>query len=113
MGFNSTVVVMNDALHDIRGEAAFGAMLHDAVLEHYSYGGPVDVRAGCHANAATVVDCHHADNTSLILVGGNCASVLGEWFGWRHHLREEQERLLKLAADALGYRLVRKSEKKS
>ena len=63
MGFNSTVVVMNDALHDIEGDKDFEANLA-AILQVGGRGGEVDVRAGSYCNAATVIETHHADSTS-------------------------------------------------
>jgi hypothetical protein len=78
MGFNSTVVVMNDALDMIRDDPQFGERLYRAVLE-VGRGKPVDVSAhtkrGIHCNAATVVESHHADYDVFVKVGGNYGEV--------------------------------------
>jgi hypothetical protein len=79
MGFNTTVVVMNDALDMIRNDPQFGARLADAVLR-VTRGKPVDVAAhgerSVHCNAATVIETHHADYMVLVRVGGNFGEVV-------------------------------------
>ena len=115
MGFNTTVVVMNDALNYIAEDKDFGKNLELGILDHYWDKDRVDVPArtasgrGVHGNAAVVVAQHHADCTSIIAVGGNCATVLGKYWG-THHKPEDKLRLLKLMADELGY-CVRKKPK--
>ena len=75
MGWNTTVVVMNDALSAIRDDPQFGERLYRAVLA-IQRGKPVDVAAhangGIHCNAATVIETHHADHTVYVKVGQNC-----------------------------------------
>ena len=75
MGWNTTVVVLNDALTDIRDDPEFGRKLYDACLEAVARK-PVDVSAGCHCNAATVIETHHADQMVLVRVGGNMGVVV-------------------------------------
>ena len=109
MGYNSTIVVMNDALHDIEKDPDFGKSLsnaismHDRPEKHYQ-----DVRAGCHCNAATVIECKHADVTSVIAVGGNYGSVIGSTYGYSHHKEEDKIKILKEIANQLGYTLHKK-----
>lgn len=117
MGYNTTVVVLNDALGQIEKDPDFGKKLAAAVKKvscfqhdpsfHYSMG---DVSAGNHCNAATVIETHHADNTSVVLVGGNCGTSLGETYGWNHNEEEHQVRMLQDIAGKLGYDLVKKEE---
>jgi len=112
MGFNSTLVIMNDSLHEIAKDKNFGKKVSDAVqrVDHEKY---VDISSGCCGNAATVVDCHHADGTALIAVGGNCATVLMPYAGsYRHHTKEGQERMLRAWADELGFRVAKKPKRK-
>ncbi len=75
MGFNTTVVVLNDALGDIEKDPNFGKKLVRAIME-VQRGKPVDVSAGCHANAALVVETHHADHDVIVAVGGNYGRVM-------------------------------------
>lgn len=71
MGFNTTIVVMNDALGEIRDDPGFGRRLHDAIVgiggREVSAHGKVFI----HANAAIVIETHHADHDVLVRVGGN------------------------------------------
>lgn len=85
MGFNSTVVVLNDALHEIRNDPEFGKNLYDAVMglslrpDQRSR----DIPAGYHVNAASAIETHHADQMHAILVGGNCGTDMGYAGGYR------------------------------
>ncbi len=93
MGYNTTVLVINDALGEIENDPQFGKKLVAAILMKNTSKDPIDVSAGSHVNAATVVETHHADRTTLIAVGGNNATVLLETQGWRHRDKEMQFRL--------------------
>tara|TARA_S200002703_G_scaffold127052_1_gene113648 strand:- start:1672 stop:2019 length:348 start_codon:yes stop_codon:yes gene_type:complete len=112
MGFNSTIVVMNDALHEIANDKDFGANLAAAVQKlslgpkHVGKHG-VDIPAGNHCNAATAVESHHADGIVVVAVGGNCATVLGRSYG-NHHNEEDKLDILKQLANELGYGLRKK-----
>jgi hypothetical protein len=122
MGYNTSMIVLNDALHAIKEDHEFGAKVYDAVgqLNVYnrataagrprlsSHLGGVDISSGCNVNAATVIETHHADNTTLLAVGGNCASILHETFGYCHNESGMQVRLLQEWAEKLGYRVVKK-----
>jgi hypothetical protein len=108
MGYNSTLVILNDALHEIEKDKDFGKKVHDAVIT-VNRGKPVDISSGFHCNAATVIETHHADQISLIAVGGNC----GQDFGYVGNYRSKPLDMLKALADKLGYRIVKKSVRKS
>lgn len=109
MGFNSTVLILNDALHEIANDPQFGKKLADAIQmlslsekHRGKYG--VGIGAGYHANAATAIETHHASGNAIIAVGGNCATVLGFAFG-THHQEEDKLKILKALARELGYSL--------
>ena len=115
MGFNTTVVVMNDNLHLIEKDPEFGKRLAQAIMRLDGEDKPANVAAyGAQciaANAATVIETHHNSSTAIVAVGGNYAHVLG-WAGdVPHHTDEGKLACLKALAEAMGYRLVKKGEK--
>lgn len=112
MGHNATVVLMVDALGDIEKDPEFGKNLAKAVRALNVRDDRQDVPAGSHANAAHVVEVHHADQTAVITVGGNLGIQQHVSYGWDHHKTEGQERLLREWAEKLGYDLTPKEEHK-
>ena len=116
MGWNTTIMILNDAADLITTDADFPEKLRQAILAvgsgiHDNSRGQIDVSIWNHCNACTVIEKHHADQTNLIAVGGNCATVVHRAFGSTHHTPESQERLLRDWADAMGFRLARKPKK--
>ena len=75
MGYNTTVVILNDALDQIRKDPKFGENLSRACSE-VMRGKGVDVPAGNHCNAARVIETHHADYDVMVRVGGNTGEVI-------------------------------------
>ena len=113
MGFNTTMIVLNDALDAIEKDKEFGKKVANAVKQltlRPDDGRGIDISSGCNANAATVIEQHHADYTVLCAVGGNCVTVLGSVFAFRHNTEEVQYQLLKMLADKLGYILRDKAD---
>jgi len=119
MGWNTTVVVLNDCIHEIEHDPDFGKKLARAITslstQRYiaeqqgrSFIG-ADVSAGMCVNAATVVETHHADGTALVAVGGNYGRELGTFYAYGDE--DEDVRLLKALADKLGYAVRRKPKK--
>jgi hypothetical protein len=77
MGYNTTVVIMNDALGAIGDDPDFGKNLRNAVLKSVSKRDcPVRVSALGHSTAAMVIETHHADVEVLVRVGGNRGVVI-------------------------------------
>lgn len=107
MGYNTTVVVLNDALGNIESDSEFGRNLARAISQ-VSRGEPVDVASRNHCNAATVIETHHADQTAIVTVGGNYGTLQAMSWGYTHHTPEFAEKHLRVWAEQLGYRLVRK-----
>lgn len=112
MGYNATVVVIVDALDQIRNDPKFGQKLAEAVSSKAANPRAddrmFDVTAGSHCNAAHVVEVHHADNTALVSVGGNLGIKQLERYGWNHHTEEGQIELLKRWAHKLGFDVVKR-----
>jgi len=83
MGWNTTVVVMNDALSYIENDPEFGKKLTAAIRR---LGVPDGARSRdvfaqipggrVHVNAATVIETHNANEVVTVDVGGNTAVVV-------------------------------------
>ena len=108
MGYNTTVVLLNDALDQIAEDKDFGRKLAEATraLAELTPGTRIDVRAGNHCNAAHVVETHHASQTTVITVGGNLGLLRASRYGWGNTPELELE-LLSAWAHKLGYRVVK------
>ena len=110
MGYNTTVVVLNDAIGEIERDPEFGKNLGAAIRDLHTSRrlgrGRVDVRAGCHGNAASVIESHHADETAIVTVGGNCGIAHVLRHGWDHHTPEGQRRLLERWAHSMGLKVM-------
>lgn len=104
MGFNTTVIVLNDALSDIERDPEFGKKLAAAIrhIGAYCPKGGVNISARGHVNAATVVETHHADSNTIVVVGGNQATQIGFSFG-----DHDPEHVMRALAAQLGF-VVRK-----
>lgn len=109
MGWNTSMIILNDAVHTIGQDKDFGKKVYDAVLACNSDNRNIDISAG----AATVIETHHADVSVMLAVGGNNASVLCSVDDWRHGTTLTQVKLLQELADRLGYVIARKRKQKS
>ena len=81
MGWNTTIVVLNDALSFIEQDPDFGKNLCRAIRQLNAEPEGVDVPActpggGVHCNAARVIESHHADYEVLVRVGKNFGEVV-------------------------------------
>ena len=107
MGFNTTVYIHNDEVHQIEKDPEFGKKIAYAV---HSVGvdGPTRIE-GYHSQ---VIETHHADNHIVCVVGGNMAQEVGNGAHWSEGLDmrndEDKVKLLKNLADRLGYSLRKK-----
>ena len=116
MGYNSTIVVMNDALHAIAEDKEFGKKLEEAILSKHRVAKPdvtaVSKRGGIHVNAATIIDCQHADTTQVIAVGWNSGNVLDHVnINYHDDGMTPDEKILRSLADKLGFRVSKKPTK--
>lgn len=75
MGYNSTVVIFNDALDSIANDPEFGKKLAAAISQANCYNKPISISAS-HGTAAIVVETHHADYDVLVKVGENRGEVV-------------------------------------
>lgn len=100
MGYNTTVVIYNDSLHDIESDPEFGKRLVTAILEQHGKDSVTVIAKGAKGSstaAAVVVEQHHADETSLVAVGGNTAAVVHTQLGGSFLHKEGQDTILKNA----------------
>jgi len=108
MGFNTTVVVHNDALGSIERDPDFGMKLSRAISNLGMRGDKMeDVSAGCHCNACEVIETHHADSAIAVVVGGNMGIELGYAGNYSAMDKDDESKvkMLKTLALNLGYSL--------
>lgn len=109
MGFNSSLYISNDSLHEIENDPNFGAKVAQAIQKHYSSGKPVEIDTENRSRVACVMSCSHSTETTILAVGGNHSTVLATIPNEGKHSKEEdQVELLKQLASQLGYKLVKK-----
>ena len=79
MGFNTTVVVLNDCLHEIENDPEFGKKLAAAIrsFDHRPERMPYVT------GQTQVIGCHHADGMMVFAVGGNTGREVGYGGGYR------------------------------
>lgn len=107
MGYNTTLVVMNDALDQIEKDADFGKSVANAIMQVVGLGGArVDIASGNYANAAHVVETHHSSSTAVVTVGGGLGVLRATSHGWCG-TEDEQKVWLDAWAEKLGYHLVK------
>jgi hypothetical protein len=105
--------VLNDALHLIKNDPEFGKKIYHATNGVHR-GKPIDITVSDFANAATVIETHHADEQKMIIVGGNTAHDLGYAAFWTVDLRtpEGVRKALAEVADRYGLRVVSKPKRR-
>jgi hypothetical protein len=115
MGYNTVVMFLNDNIHECKEHAQ---EVMDAIYGRAA-GGMDDERVDNEDRPhiqnhyrmpyqISVPTVHHADQTVLIAVGGNCCTKLLHTYGYSHHTEKDQVRLLKEWAEKLGYRINKK-----
>lgn len=94
MGWNTGVIILNDALSTIEANPEeFTKNLLEAIRNFR--GESVNVAVGGHVNAAAVFHQSHADNTGVYALGGNHATRLLEVYnGGKHHTDDEKQSLV-------------------
>lgn len=72
MGYNSTILILNDNLHEIENDPEFGKKIAQAIRAHNT-GHDEPYITG----QTTVLAVEHADTMQILAVGGNCGRVIG------------------------------------
>ena len=81
MGWNTTVVILNDAVHDIKADPEFGKKLADAVCRAINRREcPIRVSAGRFSPAAMVIETHDGGSAVTVEVHGNTGRVVKSEF---------------------------------
>ncbi len=78
MGQQATVVILLDALDNIKNDKDFGRKLADAVLEkaNHSPQGDRTITFNAHSgNAGSVIEVHHADHTVTVELKHNTGKI--------------------------------------
>lgn len=113
MGFNSTILILNDRLSEIERDPEDFVKEMVAGISGFGIGfsGHADGQREFYPGQSTVMSVAHADSVTILAVGGNHATVLGRVHnGGHHHTKEDQESLLRQLANQYGFRLVRKAK---
>ena len=103
MGYNTTVVICNDVLHEIADDPKFGAKLDEAI-RNLGTGERYGLRTEFMGGGVKAIETHHANGYALVAVGGNTGKVVG------HTMKppttyEEKVRWIKEQARSLGFYL--------
>ena len=104
MGFRTVVMLSNDFAHEWQNDRELGRKIMRAISWH-----PDHERATV-GGYGQVVECEHADCQTLAILDGYMQFKVVESQSWMRGESDDSAvvRLLKSAANKLGYRLVRK-----
>ncbi len=94
MGFNTGILLCNDALYQAeQDKASFATNLLNAIGEQcrVKYNESVDFSIGNHCNGGTVFWQSHADNIGIFAIGGNYVTHLGTECVIRSHHRDQDK----------------------
>ena len=78
MGFNTTIVIYNDALNSIKEDKNFGATLYDAIMENWrTKQNETFFTSFGHGSqtAGQVIEQHHSSSEVLVEMGGNTGKI--------------------------------------
>lgn len=107
MGYNTPVLILNDAAHMLETDPDVGRKISEAMsLSQRDRTRQVDFSIGNHANGGAVWPAEHADEVQVVAFGGNCMTKLGTVYGGWSQMTDP-DKLLRSLATTLGYRLVK------
>jgi len=108
MGFRTVVMLNNDATHEWSKDPALGQKIrHDMS----TLGINMQLASGL-GRYGSVVECVHADTQTLVALEHYSSFTPLAYTAWRPGQEHRDLELITQAADALGYRLVKKHKKK-
>ena len=76
MGFNTTIVIYNDSLNEIKNDKDFGMKLYNAIIDNWSSNKPQVIFSG-NSTAGYVIEQHHSNIDVIVEVGGNIGKKIG------------------------------------
>lgn len=79
MGFNTTIVILNDSLNEIREDKDFGEKLYGAIMENWQTKKPTTIFANGKngvGDCGVVITQYHSSADIMIRVGGNTGEVI-------------------------------------
>lgn len=106
MGYRTVVMLCNDMTHEWENDAELGKKISYAMNCVGHAGSKID-------NYGSVVQCTHGDTQTLAVLDGYTMFRKLSSKGWQHNEYKDDVavKLLKAAAEDLGYRLVKRGEK--
>lgn len=110
MGYRTVVMLNNDVAHQWQKDSALGQMIGRAM----NYANDKDRKDMARVGGyGTVVECVHADNQTLAILDGYTMFKHIDSQPWMRNVSDDEAavRLLKSAANKLGYRLVKRPAK--
>lgn len=111
MGFNTSILLLNDSLHALPQEKDLGEKLRAATLHLSVQKGPIDISVGGHVNAMSVIETHHADRIVPVLFGGNLGRVI-ESCSHPYASKDPEMELLMMLSYKKGYSLRKRPVKR-
>jgi hypothetical protein len=113
MGYRTLVVLYNDQASEWEKDPALGAKIAHG-MNHAMGPSPKSWNTPANLNYGMVVQCAHADEQTLAVLDGYSFTAIGNGF-WRQgeDAQVRDLRLLKEAADRLGYSLRKNPAKKA
>ena len=112
MGFQSTIIVSNDALHEIGSDPEFGRKVYNAVGRQ-SVNQPSHISCGGHSSAAQAIDSHHADGYRLLVTTNLTGYKLGSNGDWPTDKLPELKTFLNNVLAEYGWKVVKDGRKRS
>lgn len=111
MGFNTALIICNDQLSDLAKSPEAGAAIDRVIGEanngRYENGTRKMTEPAYGRFSVGALPSRHADEGQLILIGGNSIQLVARCWTFDPLTALEQ------AADQLGYKLVKKRERKA
>jgi len=102
VGYNTTIVILNDALDSIKDDPDFGNKVYKAIVNAGIYINPDEkkyrhdlaINGLNNRQVGSVIDVHHADDTAILAVGANCGSHLHYHLGWGHTDQKVRDQII-------------------
>lgn len=112
MGFNTSMLILNDCLSEIEQDPELGKKISQGVgmLARGEQVNITTVGGKCRSNGITLVETHHADTDTVVMFGGNRAQVLSNavWADAKEGDLSPDVKYLRSLAAQMGYTLTKR-----